>query len=289
MPIVRNGIYEMEVPKDQRHTTFLASYDLELNLDGICLKIGRFSAGVIGLVKLLVRRDDKLVLDVGCFCEASKNVKILVGGNHQNDNLFNINFGANKVFAELMDEADRDLCEVAPSAKVCIGDNVTLSHGVTVAPGARIGSGSIIGAGAVVTKTLDPLGVYAGVPAKLVRPRFDAERASLYGRFPFNNVAAHSVAILPTTMMKLQNGEIDGLSELDFIPERPIVEMTLARRPDSDFGIKPKTITGYRVGERRITNPAALSTLNNYFGQIASDAQKVKWTPDIFDNLGLYS
>ncbi len=52
---------------------------------------------------------------------------------------------------------------------VWIGSNVTILKGVTIA------EGCVIGGGAVVTKSTEPYGVYAGVPAKYCRSRFSEE------------------------------------------------------------------------------------------------------------------
>lgn len=49
-----------------------------------------------------------------------------------------------------------------------IGDDVWIGYGVQVMPGVRIANGCVIGAGAVVTKSTEPYGVYAGVPAKRI-------------------------------------------------------------------------------------------------------------------------
>ena len=57
-----------------------------------------------------------------------------------------------------------------------IEDDVWLSHNVTVTPGCKhIGRGAIIGAGAVVTKDVPAYAIMAGMPAKVVRYRFDPE------------------------------------------------------------------------------------------------------------------
>lgn len=62
--------------------------------------------------------------------------------------------------------------QVSIGNDVWIGDDVRLFGGVTVADGCVIGTGSI------VTKDTVPYGVYAGVPAKLIRMRFDDETIS---------------------------------------------------------------------------------------------------------------
>jgi len=57
-----------------------------------------------------------------------------------------------------------------------IGDDVWISHNATLTPGCkRIGRGAIIGAGAVVTADVPPYAIMAGLPAKRLRDRFDAE------------------------------------------------------------------------------------------------------------------
>jgi acetyltransferase-like isoleucine patch superfamily enzyme len=53
---------------------------------------------------------------------------------------------------------------------VWIGSNVTILDGVT------IGNGAIVAAGAVVAKNIPDYAVYGGVPAKLIRYRFNNEQ-----------------------------------------------------------------------------------------------------------------
>lgn len=54
---------------------------------------------------------------------------------------------------------------------VRIGNDVWLGAGVRVLDGAVIGDGCVVAAGAVVRGELGPNGIYAGVPARLVRMR----------------------------------------------------------------------------------------------------------------------
>lgn len=49
--------------------------------------------------------------------------------------------------------------------------HVVVGANAVVLPGLRIGEGTVVGAGAVVTKNLDPWGVYAGQPARRIGER----------------------------------------------------------------------------------------------------------------------
>jgi phosphonate metabolism protein (transferase hexapeptide repeat family) len=61
------------------------------------------------------------------------------------------------------------------SNAVSIGHDVWIGHGATVLPGVTIGNGAVIGAGAVVSRDVAPWTIVAGVPARLIRPRFAPE------------------------------------------------------------------------------------------------------------------
>ncbi len=57
---------------------------------------------------------------------------------------------------------------------VTIGHDVWIGHGATVLPGVTVGNGAVIGAGAVVSKDVASYTIVGGVPARLIRERFDA-------------------------------------------------------------------------------------------------------------------
>lgn len=61
-----------------------------------------------------------------------------------------------------------------------IGNDVWISSGVTLTCGChKIGNGAVVGAGAVVTKDIPPYAIVGGVPAKIIRYRFDADTIQL--------------------------------------------------------------------------------------------------------------
>ena len=54
-----------------------------------------------------------------------------------------------------------------------IGNDVWIGSNAQVLRGVTIGDGAVIGAGAVVTKDVSPYAIVGGVPAKLIKYRFD--------------------------------------------------------------------------------------------------------------------
>ena len=59
---------------------------------------------------------------------------------------------------------------------VNIGHDVWIGSNSTVLGGVNIGNGAVIGAGAVVTKDVPPYAVVGGVPARIIKYRFDDEK-----------------------------------------------------------------------------------------------------------------
>ena len=59
--------------------------------------------------------------------------------------------------------------EVSDPQPVTIGNGVHIGVGVVILPGVEVGDGAVIGANSVVTKSVPPYTVVAGVPARPIR------------------------------------------------------------------------------------------------------------------------
>jgi acetyltransferase-like isoleucine patch superfamily enzyme len=54
---------------------------------------------------------------------------------------------------------------------IIIEDDVWIGAGATILDGCTIGKGAIVGAGAVLTKSVEPYSIVAGIPAKIIAKR----------------------------------------------------------------------------------------------------------------------
>ncbi|MCD5351083.1 acyltransferase [Kineosporia mesophila] len=125
-------------------------------------------AGVTGKWSLSVSGGSKIVIGEKSTCESAMIVAhgadIVIGEDCMFS--FSVEIRATDTHAIYdIDSGDR----INPDKPISIGDHVWLGKQVMILKGANVGAGSIIGARAVVSGTVPPLSVAAGVPARIVR------------------------------------------------------------------------------------------------------------------------
>ena len=89
---------------------------------------------------------------------------MIIGGNHRYD-----------FIGKFMDEINDSQKRPEDDIGVIIEDDVWIGARVIVLDGVRIGRGSVIGAGSVVTKDIPPYSICAGVPARVLKFRWDID------------------------------------------------------------------------------------------------------------------
>ncbi len=62
---------------------------------------------------------------------------------------------------------------------ILIGNDVWIGANVLIMPGVKIGNGVIIGAGAVVIKDIPDYAIAVGIPAKVIKYRFNDQQIKL--------------------------------------------------------------------------------------------------------------
>jgi len=69
--------------------------------------------------------------------------------------------------------------EIFSNPKISIGNDVWIGENVSIFSGVTIGDGAVIGACSLVTKDVPPYSIAYGVPAKVVKYRFDKEKIEM--------------------------------------------------------------------------------------------------------------
>lgn len=121
---------------------------------------------------------------VGKYCSIGNEVRILYG-THPTDKFVSTHpafystlkqAGFTWVTKECFQERNYAIPEEKIS--VVIGNDVWIAGHVQILEGVKIGDGAIVAAGAVVTDDVPAYAIVGGVPAKIIRWRFDEEERS---------------------------------------------------------------------------------------------------------------
>lgn len=111
-------------------------------------------------------------LKIGKFCSIACGAKFLfTSGNHAMQSLSTYPF---PIFFEEWNLDARNICSAWDNkGDIIIGSDVWIGYEAVIMAGVTIGDGAIIGTRAVVTKDVPPYTIVGGVPAKMIRKRFD--------------------------------------------------------------------------------------------------------------------
>lgn len=94
---------------------------------------------------------------------------------------------------------------------IVIGNDVWIGYEAIVMAGVHIGDGAIIGTRAVVTKDVPPYTIVGGVPARVIRKRFDEETILMLLRLKWWDWPVDKIRMSIPFIMK---GDIEGLTKL---------------------------------------------------------------------------
>ena len=147
--------------------------------------IGFFSYGELNL--FAYDKDNKADgLKIGNFVSISSNVRFLLHENHQTDT-----FTTFPLRSVLLGQPHA--CDMRARGPIVVDDEVWIGQGATILSGVSIGKGAIVGTGAVVTKDVPPYAVAGGVPARIIKYRFDQDVRDRLCRMRLSEVSQEEI------------------------------------------------------------------------------------------------
>ena len=147
-----NRIWRKE---NQHNFTFLNCYG-----SSEYISVGNYTYGRINAVRF----GDRTKLFIGNFCSIADEVLFMLSTEHRMDCLSTYPFRTKVCGARW---------EAGSKGDIVIDDDVWIGTRAIIMSGVHIGQGAVVAAGAVVTKDVPPYGVVGGVPAKVIKYRFD--------------------------------------------------------------------------------------------------------------------
>lgn len=161
--------YRLKWKKRNKHNEVIPVRYIPWN----CVKLGKYTYGKLNV--LSCRTDVKLY--IGNYCSIADEVTFLLSVDHDPRNLLTYPINSKIVFSGM---------DAISKGDIVIEDDVWIGYRSTIMSGVHIGKGAIIAAGAVVTKDVPNYAIVAGVPATIIKYRFDQDTVNALNKIDYS-------------------------------------------------------------------------------------------------------
>lgn len=125
-------------------------------------------------------------LIIGSFCSIADEVLFLLGADHRLDYISTYPYKYRILHSTPY--------EAVSKGNIIIGDDVWIGHRAIILSGVTIGQGAVVAAGAVVAKDVPPYAVVAGVPAKVIKYRFEQKIIDKLAMLDYSLLSSNKIA-----------------------------------------------------------------------------------------------
>lgn len=146
-------------------------------------------------------------LKIGSFCSIAPNVTFIPCSDHRTDTISTFPFKV-KCLGEKF--------EAVSKGDIIVDDDVWIGYGATILSGVHIGQGAVIAAGAVVVKDVPPYAIVGGVPAKIIKYRFDEKIIEKLIKIDFSKLTEENVCEHINELYQ----NVDENTDLSWLPHR---------------------------------------------------------------------
>ena len=177
------------------------------------IKVGRYTYGPLDVE--IGNNFEKLY--IGEFCSIADKVKFLLSVEHEVNTISTYPFKA-KFGDEFLSSTSK--------GDIIVDDDVWIGYGATIMSGVHIGQGAVVAAGAVVTKDVPPYAIVGGVPAKVIRYRFEPEMIDELQKVDYSKLTKEDIEKHIDDLYT----ELKDPSQLDWMPRKQSRDMGESRR-----------------------------------------------------------
>lgn len=166
--------------------------------------VGNYTYGALRVLT----DNDRNRLTIGHFCSIAPDVVFIPGSDHALDTVSTFPFKV-KCLGQQSGEA-------VSKGDIIVEDDVWIGCGSTILSGVRIGQGAVVAAGSVVTKDVPPYALVGGVPAKVIKYRFEPDMIRQLLQIDYSKLDEEMIrSHIDQLYQKLENG-----SQLDWMPKK---------------------------------------------------------------------
>jgi len=181
-------------------STTMPMSDFDFNL----VEVGKGSYGELNIVDF--GGESKLIIK--SYVSIAQQVTFLLNTEHHTNRISTYPFKVKTL--------NMDIYESFGKGDIVVSDDVWIGYGSTVMSGVTIGQGAVVAAGSVVTRDVPPYSIVGGVPAKVIKYRFEQDMIDELMKIDYSKLEKKDIE----EHLDELYAELTDKSQIDWMPKK---------------------------------------------------------------------